>query len=167
MTSPWWATLNKSVGNLIWTWIVTPALYYKDVFGMDSSLMSNKLPVLNTGSLFNRNGTAITPSRIYNQTTFDINLKAYNDNAPIYITTFFAMYYGASFLAFTASFSHVICWYGKDIRRRFDALLWKVEDKVDDNDVHNELMKHYSDFSEGAYIVFLLACVILQIIVNL
>jgi hypothetical protein len=166
MTSPWWATLNIAVGNIIWTWILTPIFYYRDAFGMDSSLKYQQRPVLNTGSLFNKNGTAIKPFSICNETTADINLNAYHANAPIYITTFFAMNYGASFLGFTASFTHVICWYGKSIMRRIHALLTKTDDKVDDHDIHNELMKHYTYFSEGMYLLFLFGSIILHVFVN-
>ena len=167
MTVPWWATVNFVIGNIIWAWILTPLLYYSDAFGMDSSLRSHGLPVLNTGSLFNKNGTAINALSLYNHTTYDINLQAYNENAPIYITTLFSMSYASSFLGITAAFTHVLLWYGKDIVRQFRAALLQLDDKADNSDIHNQLMKIYPDFTEIDYLIFLSACIILQVIVSL
>lgn len=167
MTTPWWATMNFLIGNIIWTWILTPIMYYSDAFGMDSSLRSHGLPVLNTGSLFNKNGTAIDALSLYNRTSYDINQEAYKENAPIYITTFFALSYGASFLGITAAFTHVFLWYGKDIYRQFKAALSQMDDRVDNMDIHNALMKNYPDFSESDYLIFLFVCIILQVLVSL
>jgi hypothetical protein len=167
MTTPWWATLNASIGNIIWSWVLTPILYYSDAFGMDSSLRKNGLPVLNTGSLFNRNGTAISALSLYNKTTYNINQKEYEENAPIYITTFFALAYGSSFLGITAAFTHVFLWYGKDIYRQFKAALSQMDDRVDSMDIHNVLMSSYPDFSEIHYLLFLFFCTVLQILVSL
>lgn len=167
MTTPWWASVNFLIGNIIWTWILTPIMYYSDAFGMDSSLRSYNLPVLNTGSLFNKNGTAIDALSLYNKTTYDINQEAYKENSPIYITTFFALAYGSNFLGITAAFTHVFLWYGKDIVRQFKAALLQLDDRIDNMDIHNALMKSYPDFSEVDYILFLLVCIILQILVSL
>ena len=167
MTSPWWATVNVVVGNIIWTWIATPILYYSNAFGMDSTLKSNDLPVLNTGSLFNKNGTRIAALSLYNQKTYDINMKAYESNSPIYISTFFALFYGSNFLGVTAAFTHVILWYGQDITRQFKDAFIQTDNKLAESDVHNELMKNYPDFSDGQYLIFLFFCLLMQIAVGL
>lgn len=90
LTSPWWATVNFMAGNILWGWILTPILFYSDAFGMDSKLRLHNGPVLNTGALFNRNGTFLDAVGLYNKTTYDLDDAEYKRNAPIYITSFFA-----------------------------------------------------------------------------
>ena len=165
LTSPWWATVNIMTGNIIWGWILSPILFYTNAFGMDQSLNVNGEPTLNTGSLFNRNGTQLAAVSLYNTTTFDLNEEAYQKQSPIYITSFFAMAYASRFLSIAAAFTHVFLWYGKDIQNQFRAALHQMEDDSS-QDIHNKLMKRYPDISEYSYLIFLSVMTLIQIVVS-
>ena len=167
LTSPWWAQVNFMVGNIIWGWILTPILFYSNAFGMDQSLKIHNQTVLNTGSLFNRDGVFVNAVSLYNKTTFDLDERAYASQSPIYITSFFALSYGARFMSIAAAFSHVYIWHGSDISRQFKSALRQLDDSIDGLDIHNRLMRKYPDIPEWKYLVFLVVCTACQIIVSL
>jgi OPT oligopeptide transporter protein len=60
IATPWWATVNWFLGNVIWTWMVIPICYYMNVWG-SPTLQSdyhfadgNDFEILNTNKIFNR-----------------------------------------------------------------------------------------------------------------
>lgn len=96
LTTPFWATLNLIFGKMFWGWILTPILYYSNVFGVDSHLSkenySDGSPIgcLNSPSLFNSTLNHISPISLYLKPNYDLNIAEYEKQSPIYITTFFA-----------------------------------------------------------------------------
>lgn len=167
LTSPWWAQVNFMVGNIIWGWILTPLLFYSNAFGMDQKLQIQNQTVLNTGSLFNRDGIFINAVSLYNKTTFDLDEGVYTSQSPIYITSFFALSYGARFMSIAAAFTHVYIWHGADISRQFKSALRQMDDSIDQFDIHNKLMRVYPDIAEWKYLIFLIGCTACQMIVSL
>ncbi|ORY45728.1 OPT superfamily oligopeptide transporter [Rhizoclosmatium globosum] len=107
----------------------------------------NGNPLLNTPHL---------PNYFFDATkNYDLNITAYNDVAPVYITSFFALVYGCSFLTITAAISHVVLWYGKDIYRQSMNAFRQVRDEVDSLDKHVKMMEAYPDIPDWAYLAFL------------
>jgi hypothetical protein len=91
---------------------------------------------LNTAQLFNSNGTRIGAKDFVNRTDLSLINSFYEAQAPIYITTYFAIEYFASFIVFTAALVHVWLWYGNDILERAKN---SAKD-VDSLDIHSKLM---------------------------
>lgn len=76
------------------------------------------------------------------------------------------MAYASSFLSIVAAFVHVWLWHGQDIYRRFQAALHQIEDKDDNGDIHNVLMRAYPDVSESFFLGFLFVLVLFQISIS-
>ncbi|ORY45647.1 hypothetical protein BCR33DRAFT_784399 [Rhizoclosmatium globosum] len=143
-TSPFWALMVQLSGIVFFQWILAPLMYVNDVWGLNEKISEDPVrhnPLLNTPHLFTKN--------------YDLNVTAYNDVAPVYITSFFALVYGCSFLSITAAISHVGLWYGKDIYRQAMNAFRQVRDEVDSLDKHVKMMEAYPDVPDWAYLAFL------------
>lgn len=95
--TPFWAALNTIISNWVWAWLLVPILYYSNAFGKDQIISNGAtdsdgaiLPVLNSVGLFDNTGTPLSPLKLYNTTTFNLNETAYAERGPVYITSFFA-----------------------------------------------------------------------------
>jgi hypothetical protein len=69
--------------------MIVPILFVNNHFGADT-LLGNGEWQLNLPNLFNRTGNIIKPITLMDRNTYDLNVPAYNANAPIYISTLFA-----------------------------------------------------------------------------
>ncbi|KAJ3280197.1 hypothetical protein HK104_000836, partial [Borealophlyctis nickersoniae] len=176
LTLPWWAIVNNMASNLFWAWVVTPTLYYTNALGINNLTLGRTfsdgtpVPVLNSVALFGHNGTRLKAVQLYNHTTFDLDERKYHESAPIYITPMFAMLYAGSFMAIAASFSHVILWYGKDIKDHFLAALRQQRYTASESaqttpDIHTKLMSAYRDIPEKFFLIFLVVLLLFQILV--
>ncbi|KAJ3098027.1 hypothetical protein HDU97_004360 [Phlyctochytrium planicorne] len=167
ITTPLWALLNQVCGMWLMVWILTPIFWLNNAFGHDFNLgideganATGVFPLgraINTPALFNLNGTRV-PARAF---VVKPDLEFYNENKPIYISTYFAMEYLSSFMVFIAAIVHVGLWYGKDIWTRFRTAL----KDLDSSDVHAKLMDFYPEVPDWWYIVCLAINVALAIAV--
>ncbi|KAJ3191701.1 hypothetical protein HK101_007495, partial [Irineochytrium annulatum] len=174
ITSPLWALLNQVMGLWLFMWIITPALYFSNAFGIDQQIGADTdqgpngtqsfFPMgraLNTAALFNKNGTRLPTTKFVITSNLTLNQAFYDENKPIYITTYFALEYAASFVVFVAAIVHVALWYGKDIWHRFRTA---VRD-LDAADVHARLMDAYPDVPDLWYAILLGLNIVLAIAV--
>ncbi|KAJ3096779.1 hypothetical protein HDU97_005585 [Phlyctochytrium planicorne] len=93
-------------------------------------------------------------------TNMVLDEEKYAALAPIRITTYFAVEYGAAFMAFTATMVHVWLWYGKDILMRFRT---QVMRDLDTSDIHARLMDKYPEVPDMWYLFLLIATTFLVI----
>ncbi|KAJ3075469.1 hypothetical protein HDU99_001525, partial [Rhizoclosmatium hyalinum] len=115
-----------------------------------------------------KQGSRVSPRFFFDKTkNYDLNVTAYNDVAPVYITSFFALVYGCSFLSITAAISHVALWYGKDIYRQAMNAFRQVRDEVDSLDKHVKMMEAYPDVPDWAYLAFLAVTTVGALLVSL
>ncbi|KAJ3218187.1 hypothetical protein HDU67_006449 [Dinochytrium kinnereticum] len=159
LTTPLWALINQVLGLWLFVWIITPLLWYNNVFGKDYDLGS--LPsqgpngtgrfylsrAINTPALFDKTGRAIPARSFVTLPSLTLNETLYESARPIYITTYFAMDYFCSFTVFTAALVHVALWHGRDIVRRFRSALRDL----DSNDIHARLMDVYPEVPDWWY----------------
>ncbi|KAJ3076301.1 hypothetical protein HDU99_001369, partial [Rhizoclosmatium hyalinum] len=164
--NPFWALMVNFSGTILFQWVFVPILYATDTWGNNAKITKdtvNRNPLLNTPHLFvgnpngtKRQGTRVRPNYFFDVTkNYDLNVTAYNDVAPVYITSFFALVYGCSFLTITAALSHVALWYGKDIYRQSMNAFRQIRDEVDSLDKHVKMMEAYPDIPDWAYLAFL------------
>ncbi|KAI8924352.1 OPT oligopeptide transporter protein-domain-containing protein [Entophlyctis helioformis] len=202
LTTPWWATINMLASNVIFAWVITPLVFYANAFGADQKLHVYKypdgtpIPVLNSADLFNASGNRISAVKLYQLPSFDLNETVYKAQAPIYITSFFALVYATSFLSIVAAFVHVFLWHGTEIWEQARAAFASVDDSLADmasdleqnlglggrsaaaaaaaaarkagatGDIHNQLMASYPHVPERFFALLLAALVGLQIIIS-
>ncbi|KAJ3093528.1 hypothetical protein HDU97_009482, partial [Phlyctochytrium planicorne] len=169
ITTPLWALLNQIGGMWLMVWILTPIFWLNNAFGNDFNLgidedanSTGVYPLgraINTPALFNLNGSRVPARYFVKKPDLILNEEFYNENKPIYITTYFAMEYLSSFMVFIAAIVHVALWYGKDIWTRFRTSL----KDLDAHDIHAKLMDVYPEVPDWWYIVCLAVNVVLAI----
>ncbi|CAH9117753.1 unnamed protein product [Cuscuta epithymum] len=143
LVSPWFATVNIAVGYVLLLYVITPVLYWNNVYSAKS------FPIFSDG-LFKSNGGEYNTSAIVDK-DFHIDLEAYAREGHLYLSTVFAITYAFSFACLTATLVHVILFHGRDI--------WKLsksafhEKKID---VHTKLMRRYKQVPEWWFTCILL-----------
>lgn len=119
--------MNVFGGFVIFFWIVTPGLYYANVW------YTAYLPIC-TADLYDNTATVYNVSRVMNlDGTF--NVAEYEAYSPPFLPATFAFVYGISFAALTAVPVHIYIWHGQQIADAF-----KGKTKLD---IHARLMRLY------------------------
>ncbi|KAF5340391.1 hypothetical protein D9611_007769 [Ephemerocybe angulata] len=155
LSTPWWAEANVMIGFFVFYWLLTPILYYSDVWHSQFLPISSIHAFDNTGNHYN-------VSAIVDPATASLNLEAYKAYSPLYLSTTFIMSYGLSFLSITATVTHAIIYFYKPIRLQFGRSLREQPD------VHARLMSHYPQVPEWYYallfvITFAFACICITV----
>ncbi|KAJ1546500.1 hypothetical protein HK405_007049, partial [Cladochytrium tenue] len=169
--SPLWTLWNQYVGVWIILWVVVPAMWATNAFGIDQQLGTSPsqgpngtgaFPLgqaLNSNQLFNNKGVYIPTSAlsVVANGTVVLNEKVYEANKPIYVTTYMAIEYMMAFVVYSAAITHVILWYGQDLWYRLKTSM----QSLDTNDIHATLMDRYQDVPNSWYLVVLFVSIIL------
>jgi OPT family small oligopeptide transporter len=146
LVQPWWAEANTFISFVLWFWVITPILYYKNVW------FSKFMPI-SAYATFDRFGAEYDPTQILVNGTFDQAL--YEGYSPLYMPTSFALSYGLSFASFTAVIVHTFLWYRRDLIRQARRSV------KDEKDVHSRLMSVYPEVPHYWYgILFVIAFVL-------
>ncbi|KAI9346046.1 OPT oligopeptide transporter protein-domain-containing protein [Zopfochytrium polystomum] len=173
ITTPLWALFNQFLGLWFFAWIVTPALWVRSAYGKDFQLGANpgdgpngtgRYPMghaMNTADLFDKNGRFVDAASFVNKTTLTLLDDVYNNAAPIYISTWFAVIYVASFVTFVSCLVHVWLWYGRDIIHRIRTSMHDL----DRRDVHAQMMDMYPEVPDLWYTLLLSVTLALGIVV--
>ncbi|KAF8237421.1 small oligopeptide transporter, partial [Tricholoma matsutake] len=156
LASPWWAEANVMFGFFLFYWLVTPVLYYSNVWHSQYLPMSSADMYDNTGNLYD------LVRILNNQTT--IQIEAYQSYSPVYLSITFVMSYGLSFLSISGKscMVHSIIHFWTPIRRQIGR------SSREPPDVHAHLMARYPRVPEWYYgiifaLTFILACVCTQL----
>ena len=119
--------MNVFAGFVVFFWIVTPGLYYSNVW------FTAYLPLC-TAELYDNTASVYNITRVMNADgTF--NVAEYEAYSPSFLPATFAFVYGISFAALTAVPVHIYLWHGKEIK---DAFAGRTK-----LDVHARLMRLY------------------------
>ncbi|KAI8334789.1 OPT family small oligopeptide transporter [Chlamydoabsidia padenii] len=141
---PWWAIANVAVGFVIIAWILTPAMYYSNVW--DAKLF----PIL-TQQLFTSDGSPWNNSMVLTPEKF-LDEAAYAAYGPMRMSTFFAITYGIGFAGVTSVLTHTFLFHGSEIMRQFRA------SREDNEDIHHKLMRAYPEVPGWwYYIIFIIS----------
>ncbi|CAG8480497.1 1963_t:CDS:10 [Dentiscutata heterogama] len=131
--SPLWSQVNYYIGIVLAIWVIGPLLYFNNVFD------AQKFPFASTFS-FDKDGNIYNQTRIIDPVTNDLNVAAYENYSPVYMSALFAVDYGYYFMQFPASICHVLLFHGKEIWDRYKKTREEEED-----DIHCKLMDVYPD----------------------
>ncbi|TFK67680.1 OPT oligopeptide transporter [Pluteus cervinus] len=143
LPTPWWAAANIFGGFVFFFWIVTPIFYFKNVWFSEFMPISSRISYDNTGNTYN-------VTRILNPDS-TINLEAYHNYSPLFLSTTFAISYGLSFASITATLMHALLYFRKQIWVQARRSLHEQPD------IHARLMSRYRQVPEWWY-----ACVFLS-----
>lgn len=105
LASPWFATANVAAGFVFVMYILTPICYWLNVY------KAKTFPIF-SDDLFTSTGQEYNISSIIDS-SFHLDLAAYEREGPLYLSTFFAMTYGVGFAALTATIVHVALFHGR------------------------------------------------------
>jgi len=150
LAAPWWAEANVFGGFVFFFWIITPALYYSNTWYSKYMPISSRTSFDNTGAEYDIS-KILTP-----QST--LNLTAYEAYSPLFLSTTFALSYGLSFASMTATITHAIFFFRKQIwtqaRRSLD----------EQPDIHARLMSRYKQIPEWWYATIFLAMFVMGVV---
>ncbi|KAI0029695.1 OPT oligopeptide transporter protein-domain-containing protein [Vararia minispora EC-137] len=134
LATPWWSCANVFISFVLFYWILTPALYYTNVWWSSYLPLSSRNAYDNTGQVYDL-------ERILNPDG-TLNEVAYQSYSPLFLSTTFAVSYGLSFASITATVVHALIYFYKPIKRHFGQSLREQPD------IHAQLMARYR---QGAY----------------
>ncbi|TFK87105.1 OPT oligopeptide transporter [Polyporus arcularius HHB13444] len=137
LATPWWAGANVAVGFVFFFWIITPIIYYTNTWYSQYMPMSTRTSYDNTGKVYDVK-RILSP-----QATLDI--EKYRGYSPLFLSTTFAMTYGLSFAAITATIMHTMLYFRKQIWIQSRRSL------SEQPDVHARLMSRYPQVPEWWY----------------
>lgn len=152
LASPWFATANIAVGYFLCMYVITPIMYWLDVY------KAKTFPIF-SDDLFTSTGQKYNISAIIDS-NFHIDLQAYEREGHLYLSTFFAMTYAFSFACLTATIVHVLLFHGRDL-----WLLSKSAFKEKKMDVHTKLMQKYKQVPEWWFICILLVNILATLLI--
>ncbi|CAE6490908.1 unnamed protein product [Rhizoctonia solani] len=137
---PWWAEVHVMLGFLIFYWILTPILYYNNVWNFAY------LPISTSGP-FDRFGNAYNISRVINMDTYTLNVTAYEQYSELYLPATYAITYLLAFAVSTAVLVHTLLYHGPTLLAGLKNL------RVEEDDVHARLMRQYPEVPDWWYLV--------------
>ncbi|KAH7910430.1 OPT oligopeptide transporter [Hygrophoropsis aurantiaca] len=151
LASPWWAEANVLAGFVVFFWILTPALYYTNTWYSEYMPISSRTSYDNTGQPYDVNLILGADSTL--------NLTAYENYSPLFLSTTFAMSYGLSFASITATIMHAILFFRKQIWTQSRRSMHEQAD------IHARLMSKYRQVPDWWYIVIFVIMFVFGIIV--
>lgn len=141
LSTPWWAEANVMAGLVGFFWIVAPIIYYTNIWYVKYMPMSSRTAYDNTGAEYNFVTQILTPEGT-------LNLTAYQEYSPLFLSTTFPISYGLSFAAITATITHAF----------FRKQIWAQSRRSlqEKPDIHARLMSRYARVPEWWYgIIFI------------
>ena len=139
LATPWWAAANIAVGFVLFFWILTPILYYTNIW------YAHYLPMSSRGA-YDNTGGSYDVQKILND-DFTFNFQKYQNYSPLFLSTTFAVSYGLSFASITAILTHTFLYSRKQIWSQFRTAL------NEQTDVHARLMNNYKKVPEWWYAI--------------
>ncbi|XP_076915686.1 oligopeptide transporter 7-like [Bidens hawaiensis] len=135
LASPWFATANVAAGFFLVMYVITPLAYWFNVYN------AKNFPIFSDG-LFTADGQEYNITTIVDS-NFHFDNDAYQQQGPLYLSTFFAMTYGVGFAALSSMVVHVFLFHGSEIWEQSKSSF--KEKKVD---IHTRLMSKYKQVPE-------------------
>ena len=150
LATPWWASANVAAGFVFFFWFLTPVLYYTNTW------YAKYMPISSRTS-FDRLGNSYNVSQILTpESTLDP--AKYEAYSPLFLSTTFALSYGLSFAAITATIVHTFLYFRKQIWIQSRRSL------SEQPDIHAKLMSRYPQVPEWWYAIIFLSMFVFGVI---
>ncbi|KAJ7461293.1 OPT oligopeptide transporter protein-domain-containing protein [Mycena galericulata] len=158
LATPWWAEANIFAGMPIFylrspfarIGFLVPVLYFTNTW------FGKFMPISSRISYDNRMNTYNVTAILTPESTID--LQAYHDYSPLFLSTTFAIAYGLSFASITATLMHALLYFRKQIWVQSRRALHEQPD------IHARLMSRYPQVPEWWYLILFLSMFVLGII---
>ncbi|EKM56748.1 uncharacterized protein PHACADRAFT_254040 [Phanerochaete carnosa HHB-10118-sp] len=150
LATPWWAQANIAASIAFFFWFLTPVLYYTNTW------YSKYLPI-SSDSSYDNTGAEYDVTRIVTpEGTFDE--EKYKAYSPLFLSTTFALAYGLSFAAVTATITHCFMYYRKQI------WVQSRRSMSEQGDVHARLMARYPQVPDWWYAVVFMSMFVFGVV---
>ena len=165
---PWWALVHMFAGFAVMYWIVLPILYYTNVsFSLSSPARSSPLPqTWNLAYLpivgrntYDRFGFTYNVTRILDSTGRRFDLAEYEAYSALYLPGPYAIVYLLAFALSTALLVHTVLYHSRMVYKGIKRV------QVEDEDVHEKLMRAYPEVPDSWYASICLAFFMMAIVV--
>ncbi|KAJ7159688.1 small oligopeptide transporter [Mycena filopes] len=150
LATPWWAEANIFAGFVFFFWFLTPVLYFTNTW------FGKFMPISSRTSYDNQMNSYNVSAILTADNTVD--LEAYHNYSPLFISTTFAISYGLSFASITATLMHAFLYFRKQIWVQSRRALHEQPD------IHARLMSRYPQVPEWWYLILFLSMFVLGII---
>ena len=150
LATPWWASANVAAGFAFFFWIIAPILYYTNTWYAKYMPMSSRTSYDRFGNSYNVS-EILTP-----ESTLD--LSKYEAYSPLFLSTTFALSYGLSFAAITATIVHTFLYFRKQIWIQARRSL------SEQPDIHARLMSRYPQVPEWWYMIIFLSMFVFGVV---
>ncbi|KAG9018626.1 hypothetical protein FRB90_011112 [Tulasnella sp. 427] len=147
---PFWSQLNMMAGFVSFYWILSPALYYLNVW------KTGHLPISGVAA-YDQFAQPYDISRVITS-DHRFNVTAYEEYSPLYLPVTYAMTYLLAFTLSTGFIVHATLCYGPEILRRLKG----KDDRTED--IHARLMKRYAEAPSWYYGSIVAACTVLMLV---
>ncbi|KIM53296.1 hypothetical protein SCLCIDRAFT_17961 [Scleroderma citrinum Foug A] len=137
LSTPWWAEANIMAGFVVFFWILAPIIYYTNTWYTKFMPMSSRTAYDNTGAEYNVT-RILTPDGTF-------NITAYEEYSPLFLSSTFSIAYGLSFASITATITHALLFFRKQIWAQTHRLLHEQPD------IHARLMSRYAQVPNWWY----------------
>ena len=138
--TPLWAQMNYLFANYAFTWLIIPLLFQQNFWN------AQMFPMYSTDG-FNTNGTYYDISKVLDK-DYRLNETEYASYSPLWLSPFWALSYGCSFAAMTATVIHVLLYHGFEIKENLY--------KETSDDIHTRMMRKYKSIPM-MWFIFLLS----------
>ncbi|KAJ3571959.1 hypothetical protein NP233_g3403 [Leucocoprinus birnbaumii] len=145
-----WAEANIFAGFIFFFWFLCPILHFTNTWYAEYMPISSRTSYDNTGGPYD-------VTKILNADS-TIDLEAYHNYSPLFISTTFAISYGLSFASITATLMHAFLYFRKQIWVQARRSLHEQAD------IHARLMARYPQVPEWWYLVIFASMFALGII---
>ncbi|KAJ7715381.1 small oligopeptide transporter [Mycena metata] len=150
LATPWWAEANIFGGFVFFFWFLTPVLYFTNTW------FGKFMPISSRTSYDHQMNSYNVSAILTADNTVD--LEAYHNYSPLFISTTFAISYGLSFASITATLMHAFLYFRKQIWVQSRRALHEQPD------IHARLMSVYPQVPEWWYGILFLSMFVLGII---
>jgi OPT family small oligopeptide transporter len=150
LATPWWAEANVIAGFIVFFWIVAPITHFTNTWYAAYMPMSSRTSYDNTGASYNVTMILTADNQL--------NVTAYQNYSPLFLSTTFALAYGLSFASITATIVHAILFFRKQIWTQTRRALHEQPD------IHARLMSKYRQVPEWWYMCIFVVMFIFGII---
>lgn len=107
LVTPLWAVLNVLGGAVFFLWVLSPALHW-------SNIWYGKYFPFSSSSIFDNTGATYNTSRVLTP-DYTLNVTAYEEYSPIYLSTTSAVSYGLGFASVASVLVHAALHYREEI----------------------------------------------------
>ncbi|KAJ7030206.1 small oligopeptide transporter [Mycena alexandri] len=147
---PRWSHSNAAFSFVFFFWFLTPVLYFTNTW------FGKFMPISSRTSYDNHMNSYNVSAILTADNTVD--LEAYHNYSPLFISTTFAISYGLSFASITATLMHAFLYFRKQIWVQSRRALHEQPD------IHARLMSRYPQVPEWWYAILFLSMFVLGII---